>query len=359
MSWLPQNLRRSLAFLAVVASAVTSSAPAQSACNADLDRDGTIGCADLAQVLSAWGPCAGCEPDLTGDSVVDSHDLSTLLGGWGATCASDTWYTVIECAPNPSVVTNAALRNAIVATGLPWRVRDKVSQIVMLLVPPGTFSMGCSASAQWACYPDELPVHTVTLTNPYYIGRFEVTQSQWTAIMGSNPSAFQGPAYPGAGNQPVERVSWNMVQGFLKATGLRLPTEAEWEFACRAGTTTAFHGWAANPNGTNIDSQVVSIAWFASNSANRPRPVGGKPANGLGLYDMHGNVFEWTSDWWSETYYASSPSMNPTGPATGVWRVFRGGSWLNLTNGLRSSARYAWEPFELDSIIGFRVARNP
>jgi formylglycine-generating enzyme len=158
-------------------------------------------------------------------------------------------------------------------------------------------------------------------------------------------------------NRPVEQVSWNTIQGFLSATGLRLPTEAEWEYACRAGTTTAFHSMPGFPNGTNDDSEIGGIAWFSSNSASQTRPVGGKAANALGLHDMSGNVWEWVNDWFGLTYYASSPSTNPPGPATGPDRVLRGGSWDFGPYLLRSSYRGIFPGADVSS--GFRVARAP
>jgi formylglycine-generating enzyme required for sulfatase activity len=242
-------------------------------------------------------------------------------------------------------------------------VRDNGTQIEMLLVPPGTFNMGCSTSTSFSCVTDENPVHAVTLTNAYYIGRYEVTQAQWTARMGSNPSFFQSASaqVPAAQvpNRPVEMVSWNTIQGFLAATGLRLPTEAEWEYAYRAGTTTAFHSMPALPNGTNLDTQVGIIAWFNSNAASQTRPVGGKAANALGLHDMSGNVTEWVNDWFVNTYYASSPSTNPPGPQNGVYRANRGGSRWSLSDGLRSSERNGNNPTLVNSSVGFRVARTP
>jgi formylglycine-generating enzyme required for sulfatase activity len=273
-----------------------------------------------------------------------------------------SWATLIEALPDPAVVTDANLRAAIAATGWAWRVRDNASQIEMLLVPPGTFNMGCSASNAYGCYSDENPVHQVTLTNAFYIGRYEVTQAQWTARMGSNPSWFQSASaeVPAAEvpNRPVEQVSWNTIQGFLSATGLRLPTEAEWEYACRAGTSTAFHSMPGLPNGTNDDTQVGNIAWFKSNSVNQTRPVGGKAANALGLHDMSGNVWEWVNDWFG--LYASSPSTNPPGPATGAGRVLRLGSFNDDgSDFLRSSMRGSGLPVFAYSLVGFRVARNP
>ena len=144
-----------------------------------------------------------------------------------------------------------------------------------------------------------------------------------------------------------------MVQGFTAATGLRLPSEAEWEFACRGGTVTAFN------NDSNDDALLGEIAWYGSNSDGQTRPVGLKPANALGLHDMHGNVFEWVADWYASDYYASSPSVNPTGPSDGTVRVLRGGSWQSISRWARSSARNNSAPDTVSDRFGFRVARNP
>ncbi len=275
-----------------------------------------------------------------------------------------SWATLIEATPDPAVVMNEALRNAIVATGFAWRVRDNASQIEMLLVPPGTFNMGCSASNQYGCNSDENPVHAVTLTNAFYLGRYEVTQAQWTAVMGGNPSYFSGASAEVPSAQvplrPVEMVSWNMIQGFNTATGLRLPTEAEWEYAYRAGTTTAFHSFSGYPDGTNDDTLLGNIAWFDANSGSQTRPVGGKQANGHGLHDMSGNVWEWVNDRYSSTYYQSSPSTNPPGPASGTNRVLRGGAYDNSSNIGRSSRRDQVPPDYVNiGRGGFRAARTP
>jgi formylglycine-generating enzyme required for sulfatase activity len=228
-----------------------------------------------------------------------------------------SWATLVEAQPDPAVVTNASLRAAIEATGLAWRVRDTATQVEMLLVPPGTFQMGCiMGSNQYGCYGEELPVHQVTLTNAFYLGRYEVTQSQWVATMGSNPSVFQGQS--DSASRPVERVSWNTIQGYLSATGFRLPTEAEWEYACRAGTQTPFY------NGSTDDSTVGALAWYSANSGNQTRPVGGKLANAFGFHDMLGNVWEWVNDWYGG--YTAEAQTNPTGPVSASYRVFRGGS---------------------------------
>jgi formylglycine-generating enzyme required for sulfatase activity len=193
----------------------------------------------------------------------------------------------------------------------------------------------------------------VTLTQAFYLGRYEVTQGQWVAKMGSNPSYFQGAFYPDATNRPVEQVSWTTIQGYLSATGMRLPSEAEWEYACRAGTTTAFN------NGSSANNTVGDIAWYDGNSGNQTHNVGGKAANALGLHDMAGNVLEWVNDWYKSTYYSVSPSTNPVGPVTGTDRVRRGGSFSYSTYGMRSSSRTGGTTAGTFNHIGFRVARAP
>ena len=261
------------------------------------------------------------------------------------------WCTVLEQSPNATVVPDATLRAAITATNLPWRVRDTGTGIEMVLIPSGTYTMGCSASSSYGCGSDESPTHQVTLTNAFYLSRTEVTQAQWVAKMGSNPSAFTGET-----SRPVEQVSWNDIQPFCTATGMRLPTEAEWEYAYRAGTTTAFHGMPGYLNGTNDDNQLGTIAWSSSNSGNQTRPVAGKAANGFGLYDMSGNVWEWCQDWYGT--YASGAQTNPTGPGSGSYRVLRGGDWDVDSGVCRVSYRDASTP-DSRFIIGFRVARTP
>jgi formylglycine-generating enzyme required for sulfatase activity len=286
------------------------------------------------------------------DVVVNGPKGAVTVGGGFAylSIVVPSWATLVEAQPDPSVVTDASLRAAITATGLAWRVRDTGTQMEMLLVPPGTFQMGCiMGSNQNVCYSWEQPVHQVTLTNPFYLGRYEVTQAQWLAKMGSNPSVFHG--YADSATRPVESVSWNGVQGYLSATGLRLATEAEWEYACRAGTQTPFY------NGSTDDDTVGTLAWFAPNAGSQTHTVGGKAPNGLGLFDMFGNVWEWLNDWYDA--YPSSAQTNPLGPASGTNRVLRGGSWFSDTYYVRSSPRYNELPGYADGNVGFRVARNP
>ena len=290
-------------------------------------------------------------------TVSGPKNTATVAGGFAyISVITPSWATLVEALPDPAVVTDATLRAAITASGLAWRVRDNGTGIEMLLVPPGIFQMGCiMGSDSFGCYGQEQPVHSVTLTNAYYLGRYEVTQAQWQAKMGSNPSYFQGQA--DSPSRPVEQVSWNTIQNFLSATGLRLPSEAEWEFACRAGTTTPFHSGPGFPNGTTNDGLVGTIAWYAPNSGSVTHAVGGKAANALGMHDMLGNVWEWQSGWYGN--YTSAAQTNPTGPAGGSYRVLRGGAGYNNSDLVRSSNRNYVTPAFTPYDIGFRVARAP
>jgi formylglycine-generating enzyme required for sulfatase activity len=357
---LSATLAARLRGIAIAAAAGLLSAPAVAnpPCPSDIDGSNTVDFGDVALILIDFGACAGCATDLDGTGAVDHGDVALALLEFGL-CA--TWFTVLEETPDPAVVYDAGLRAAITTTGLPWRVRDNGTGIEMVLIPPGSHTMGCSASSDWDCMSDESPTHQVTLTQAFYLSRTEVTQAQWVARVGSNPSRFQSAssAVPASEvpNRPVERVSWNEIQTFCTAADMRLPTEAEWEYAYRAGTTTAFHGWPANPNGTNDDGRLETIAWFGSNSSSQTRPVGGKAANGFGLFDMAGNVWEFCLDWYDD--YASGAQTNPMGPATGFGRVMRGGDWNLDSNECRASNRSLNAPGSRGSHAGFRVARTP
>jgi formylglycine-generating enzyme required for sulfatase activity len=293
-----------------------------------------------------------------------SKGTITVPGGFTYQPVVPSWATMIEAQPDPAVVRDADLRAAISATGFAWRVKDTATQMEMLLIPPGSFQMGCSASSRNGCDVDESPAHTVTLTNAFYLGRYEVTQAQWQARMGSNPSSFQSPSSDVPAdqvpNRPVEGVSWNQIAGavgFMAQTGMRLPTEAEWEYAYRAGTTTAFHGFTGYLSGTNDDTLVGNIAWYTSNSPGQTRPVGGKAGNGFGLHDMAGNVWEWVNDWYGP--YSPGAQTDPTGPTTGSSRVFRGGAWDSNVLDLRASSRGPLTPGFTVSTVGCRAARSP
>ena len=197
---------------------------ANAQCLADVNHDHSVDGTDLTVILSSWGTNGGSAGgDINGDGTVNGIDLASVLSGWGA-CPFQSWATVLEWAPNPTVVTDANLRAEIVASGLAWRVRDNSSNIEMLLVPAGTFTMGCSASNLHACNSNETPTHQVTLTQAFYMGRYEVTQAQWTVKMGSNPSFFvPANGYSSDTTKPVERVSWNMIASgstsFMSLTG--------------------------------------------------------------------------------------------------------------------------------------------
>ncbi len=200
---------------------------ASAQCLADVNHDHSVDGTDLTVILSTWGTKGGSAGgDINGDGTVNGLDLAFVLSGWGG-CPFQSWATVLEWAPDAAVVTDANLRAEIVASGLAWRVRDNSSNIEMLLVPAGIFTMGCSASNLHACNFNETPTHQVNLTQAFYMGRYEVTQAQWTAKMGSNLSNFSG--YTNSPSRPVEKVSWNMIASgstsFMSLTGLRLPTD--------------------------------------------------------------------------------------------------------------------------------------
>ncbi|MFM1882321.1 MAG: hypothetical protein RJA05_730 [Planctomycetota bacterium] len=347
--------------------------PATAQCVGDLTGNGTVDSGDLGILLAGWGSDGSGAPgsDISGDGIVDGADLGLLMTTWGPCIVVPAWATLIEAQPGPADVWDADLRAAIAATGLAWRVKDTLTQIEMVLIPPGSFLMGCSKSDQWGCDVDgnETPTHKVTLTNAFYLGRYEVTQGQWQTVMGSNPSYWQNASsdVPAAQvpHRPVERVSWNNINNFgafLWSTDMRLPTEAEWEYAYRAGTTTAFHGFAGYPSGATDDALASNIAWHVGNACApvggcMTHPVGQKLANGFGVHDMGGNVWEWVADRFGA--YPSEAQTNPTGPATGSYRVLRGGSAGHLTGNLRASFRTYDSASNRTIYSGFRVARSP
>jgi formylglycine-generating enzyme required for sulfatase activity len=234
----------------------------------------------------------------------------------------------------------------------------------MVLLPGGTFMMGDKDQI-------DAPPHEVTVS-AFYIDKYLATQEQYEKLMGDNPSRWKGKT------NPVEQMRWSDAVRFCNArseaeglepcydlntwkcnfdaTGYRLPTEAEWEYACRAGTTTAyFFG--------DDESKLKAYAWYQDNSGGRPRPVGQKPANPWGLYDMHGNVWEWCNDFYKVDYYQESPSEDPRGPQTGETKVLRGGAWKFSAESCRSGYRYNENPGYADvcfgyDIYGFRCVRN-
>ena len=224
-------------------------------------------------------------------------------------------------------------------------VKDGIC-IEMVKVEAGTFMMGATSEMKNP-YDDEKPVHQVTLTNDYYMGKYEVTQALWQVVMGKNPSYFKGD------NLPVNYVRWKDCQRFISKlnsmTGrkFRLPTEAEWEYAARGGKKSRGYQYSGSSN-------ISDVAWYDGNSGDKTHPVGTKQANELGIYDMTGNVLEWCQDWYG-SYYSSSQT-NPTGSDSGSVRVSRGGGWNCNASYCRLSVRFYYTPdFRLD-ILGLRLA---
>ena len=223
-------------------------------------------------------------------------------------------------------------------------VKDGIS-IDMVRVEAGTFTMGATAQMKNPD-EDEKPTHHVTLTNDYYIGKYEVTQTLWQAVMGSNPSNFKGD------NLPVEMVSWADCQDFLsklnRITGktFRLPSESEWEYAARGGNKSRGYQYSGSNN-------LFDVAWYGDNSGSKTHVVGIKQPNELGIYDMSGNVWEWCQDW--KGSYSSSSQVNPTGANSGYYRVSRGGSWGFNAWYCRSSYRRSIAPDCRSSLLGLRL----
>jgi len=223
-------------------------------------------------------------------------------------------------------------------------VKDGIS-IDMVRVEAGTFTMGATAEME-DTEDDEKPTHRVTLTNDYYIGKYEVTQALWQTVMGNNPSKFKGD------NLPVEQVNWKDCQKFLsklnRITGktFRLPTEAEWEYAARGGNKSRGYQYSGSNN-------LSDVAWYDDNSGNKTHAVGTKQANELGIYDMSGNVYEWCQDWYGK--YNSSSQVNPTGANSGSFRVLRGGGWDGNDRCCRSLCRYIIEPDGRGDFLGLRL----
>jgi formylglycine-generating enzyme required for sulfatase activity len=260
--------------------------------------------------------------------------------------------------------------------------------VEMVQIQGGTFTMGSPENEVNRSAAETQ--HSVTLTQGFYMGKYTVTQEQYQAVMGTNPSSFTTPVSPetSTAKRPVEQVSWydalvfcnklsmseglspayrisgstdpaawgvvptvdnatwNAVEIVAGSTGYRLPTEAQWEYACRAGTTTAYN------TGATINDNT---GWYSDNSGDRTREVGGKPANAWGLYDMHGNVWEWCWDWY-ETY-ASDAQTDPTGAVSGNYRMLRGGSWYHVGQNLRSAYRSSGGPYGRRDFFGFRLVR--
>jgi len=246
--------------------------------------------------------------------------------------SSTSWsFTVLEQDPDPIVVTDAAARGRMTATRLPWKIRDTATGIVMLLVPPGEFMMGS---------PDRSyneTQHRVTISKAFYLSQSEIPQEVWQEVMGKNPSTFKGL------QNPVQSISWDDCQTFCLVTGLRLPSEAEWEYACRAGTTTPFSF------GTTITPQQVNY------EGNEAVVCGSLPANQWGFREMHGNVLEWCQDDYHETASTTQAAIETE---SGGMRVLRGGGWDYLASDCRASNRNFYAPVYQGLNVGCRFART-
>jgi formylglycine-generating enzyme required for sulfatase activity len=226
------------------------------------------------------------------------------------------------------------------------------------LIPAGEFPMGSPASE--ANRDDDEHQHRVRISKPFYLGVTEVTQGQWSSVMGTQPWSGQDYVKEGA-DYAATYVSWEEAVEFCKRLSAkdgatyRLPTEAEWEYACRGGTTSVYHFG-------DDDSRLGDYAWYEENAYDVDEKyahrVGEKKANPFGLYDMHGNVWEWCSDWYGRDYYSASPGSDPTGPSEATHRVNRGGGWNNTARFCRSAYRFWYTPDFRYSFLGFRVARG-
>lgn len=224
----------------------------------------------------------------------------------------------------------------------------------MVLIPAGEFLMGAPESDKDSSGGAD-PRHRVRITKPFYLGKYEVTQEQWQAVMASNPSSFVGP------KNPVDQVSWEDCRQFLDSLNAKfgagrgkfqLPSEAQWEYACRAGNSTRYCFG-------DDESGLSEYAWYGERSGGHTHPVGEKKANAWGLHDMHGNVWEWCADWYDRAYYANAAEEDPTGPPKGTRRVRRGGCWYGPARYCRSAHRYYQDPGHRDDLLGLRVCLVP
>ena len=217
---------------------------------------------------------------------------------------------------------------------------EKETEGNMVFVEGGTFQMGSNSG-----YDDEMPVHTVTVSS-FYMDKTEVTQAEYRKVMGKNPSKFSG-----CDDCPVEEVSWYDANEYAKKVGKRLPTEAEWEYAARGGNKSKGYKYAGSKS-------IGSVAWYSSNSGSKTHSVGQKQPNELGIYDMSGNVWEWCSDRYSDSYYRTSPKNDPQGPNSGPRRVLRGGCWDNNGFACRVANRYGYYPVFWINLVGFRCVSS-
>ena len=297
------------------------------------------------------------DPGATATDTLDGN-LSDTITRTGTVDVNSTGvytltYLVSDAAGNEANVTRT------VNVGLPATYATDLNASVsldMIWVQPGTFVMG-SPTTETGREADRETEHNVTLTQGFYLGKYEVTQAQYEAVMGFNPSEFNATSN---GDRPVEDLNWTEALSFCEQLTLRernagriptdwayvLPTESQWEYACRAGTTTVY-SWGDDIN--------ASHANYSASGVGETEEVGQYGANPWGFFDMHGNVWEWTADWYAAAYPADNPTIDPTGPASGSKRVLRGGSWISAGADLRSAKRSGSPPSTRDNLIVFRV----
>ncbi|MDD2716995.1 MAG: SUMF1/EgtB/PvdO family nonheme iron enzyme [Candidatus Wallbacteria bacterium] len=292
------------------------------------------------------------------DGTFISHDLNWVKSGNGTlagnvfTAPGTAGTTELTASYAENGVTLSKTLEVVYLDNSKTKVVDLGGGVNMefVWIPSGSFTMGGPASEGGES--NERPTHEVNITKGFWLAKTEVTQAQWKQIMGNNPSYFTA-GYP---NCPVEQVSWTDCQSFITSLEVhgygtfRLPTEAEWEYACRAGVATAYY-WGAAMND--------SYCWYSTNSGSATHDVGGTTANAWGLYDMSGNVWEWCNDWYDPSYYTSSPTVDPSGPAVGTNSVVRGGSWDNDAWYARSSSRNYADPGSGSRAQGLRLLAVP
>lgn len=283
------------------------------------------------------GKHVGTTPMYIDQYLVGTHEVSVKKSGYKELKKS------IAIEENQTATFSGALEKGFSSDRRTYTVNGVTFE--MIPVEGGTFTMGAT-SEQGSDYDnDEKPTHQVTLSD-FSIGKTEVTQALWEAVMGSNPSRFEGD------NLPVEKVSWDDCQEFIRKlntlTGgnFRLPTEAEWEYAARGGNKSKGYKYSGSNN-------VGQVAWYRDNSNNQTHPVATKSPNELGIYDMSGNVYEWCQDWYGS--YSSGAQTNPKGPSTGTHRVGRGGSWINSARYTRVSIRFHYTPSITLGNLGLRL----
>lgn len=283
----------------------------------------------IARRLRGWPLIAACA--LVGVAAV-------AAGAWFVSLIDRGPEVTVKDAPKAAVAAAPRKQPALTATqpASSTKVNPK-DRLTYVWIPPGTFAMGCSPG-DTECLDSERPAHQVTITNGFWMGQTPVTQEAYERVVRSNPSHIKG------AELPVESVTWTEAQSYCQAVGMRLPTEAEYEYAARGGSTGSRYG------------DLDRIAWYANNSANKTREVGLKQANAWGLHDVLGNVWEWVADWYDA--YPAGSQRDPGGPASGQYRVLRGGSSLSTPKVARASYRFRHGPENRNTNIGLRCAGN-